>query len=129
MIEEAVYTRLSGYAGLSALVSTRIYPAGEVPQGAVKPYVTYQLISSPRNSVMSRDTVTRPRFQITAWADDYLDAKNVKEQVRLALQRFSGTVSGMVIQAVFIISEYDTFDEESRVNGIVQDFEINYEGA
>lgn len=113
MIEELLFTRLSTFAGLTALVSTRIYPV-IMPQETVKPAVTYQLISSPREVAMGSDPgLVKARFQLNAWATTALEARNVIKQVRLALERYR--VAG--VEDCFIETEYDVFDEAAILHG------------
>ena len=123
MIEETIFTRLSTFAGLAALVSTRIYPV-IMPQGAVKPAITYQLISSTRESCMVKDDgIVRARFQITAWGETFTGVKAVIEQVRQALQRWS--TSG--VQDTYIDGQYDLYDEGAYLHGAAIDAMVVYE--
>jgi hypothetical protein len=43
-MDAALFSRLSSFAGLKALIGTRIYPA-PAPQNAAYPLVTYQEVS------------------------------------------------------------------------------------
>lgn len=109
-IESAIYSRLSGFAGLSALVSTRIYP-NVLAQNATLPAVVYQRISAGRISLMGVDAAVLPaRFQFTAWATGHTAAAAVRDQVRQALQRWSQT-GPPVVQDTYIENEIDLFDE------------------
>lgn len=123
-IESTIYSRLSGFAGLTALVGTRIYPM-ILPQGATYPAVTYQRIATaPRDSCMSEDDgIVRANIQVTAWSETFTNAKAIVDQVRAALQRY--TVAG--IQGIYVIAEYDLFDDEVLKYGASMDFEVVYE--
>lgn len=119
-----MYTRLAGFAGLLALVSTRIYPL-MLPQNPIYPAVTYSRVSGQRESAQQADTgVARVRFNVTAWAETYLAGKEVSEQARLALQRYRGTVSGVVIEDIFCLDGPDLFQAEARVFYFPRDFEV-----
>ena len=48
VIDEGLVSYLSGYSGLTALISTRVY-AFRIPQGATLPCLTVQRISTPRS--------------------------------------------------------------------------------
>lgn len=124
MIEETVFTRLSTFAGLTALVGNRIYPM-ILPQGAVYPAVTYQRVSTyPRESCMGEDAgLARARIQVTAWAATFTGSKEVADQVRQALQRW--TTTG--VQGSYIQGEYDLFDETAEYFGAAVDAEVIYE--
>src|SRR5262245_44537235 len=117
-LEEAVYARLSGFAGLSALVSARIY-LDKAPQGGVFPLVVFQRISALRTSAMGVDTgVVRARIQTTSWATTPGSAKNIKEQVRYALQRWMGTAAGVVVLDSLLVDERDLYDAEAEPAGV-----------
>lgn len=97
-IEASLYSTLTTYAGLTALISTRVY-AEEMPQGATLPCIVYRRISTPRVQAFgSAQTIvsSRPRFQFTCWAPAQggaLVAIGVIGQVRAALQASSYAVT------------------------------------
>jgi hypothetical protein len=114
-LEEALYARLSGFAGLTALTGTRIYPM-RAPATAGYPHVVYQRISTVRPPAFGVDTgVANPRFQVTSWAATPVSAKTVKEQVRLALERWRGTLAGVTVQDAYIAGEMDLVEEQQSV--------------
>lgn len=124
-VEAALVNRLEGYAGLTALVSTRIYPH-RLPQTPTYPAVTYFLVTAlPRDSAMGVDVpIARKRFQFSAWGSTYLSAKNVCEQIRLALQRWSGTADGTTVYDIFVESQNDIDEPDLKVYQCVIDFEV-----
>lgn len=85
-ILELVRARLVAFAGLSALVGTRVY-ASALPPNVTLPALTFHKVSSPRVHTMGGDPgLANPRLQLTAWGATPLAAEQVREQVRLALQ-------------------------------------------
>lgn len=124
-IEDTLFTRLSTFAGLTALVGARIYPL-IIPEGQGKkgPCVTYQRISTePRESCMvADDGYARARIQVTAWGDTYTAVKAVAEQVRQALQRWSATG----VLDTFLLAENDLYDEEALKFGAAIDAQVVY---
>lgn len=86
MIEAALFGHLSTDAGLSALVSTRVYPV-QLPQDADLPAVTFQRIST--RPVTHRDstvpTYSRPRYQFNCWAASFDDAVTLRAALRAAM--------------------------------------------
>ena len=131
-IETELYTRLTTHAGLSALIGTRAYPL-HLPQKPTLPAVTYHRVSAIRVSAMGADTgLVRPRFQIDVWAEEYITqgattgAREVAEQVRAALQRWS-TSSGTIVQDSYFLNEVELFEPDTELVHIALDFEINYE--
>ena len=126
LIEEALFTRLSGFAGLVALVAARIYPV-VLPQDVTLPAVSYQRVSGPRTSAMGSDPgLSHPRFEVSAWSEDYLTAKTVKEQIRAALQRWRGTVSGVVVIDTFLLGERDLYDPATLLYHVPVDVVIHH---
>ena len=109
-IEEGLFAYLSANAGVSALVSTRIYP-NKLPQTVTLPALTYQRIDSPR--VHSHDSsgsvgTARPRFQFDCWATTYAAAKALSDALRGALNGYKGTMgttSPVTVQSALIQSE------------------------
>lgn len=133
-IEQALKTRLTGFAGLAALVSTRVTPMALDQElrdiAAFLDAATFQKISGPRlQSFGAEPGVVTSRFQVTSCANSYAKAKAVAAQVRLALKNQYGTTwSGVVIQNCRIENEMDDLDLEfAGLHRVPQDFIITYE--
>lgn len=128
-LEQAVYTRLTTFAPLVALVADRVYP-GSATQGAEYPFVTYQRISTPRFHAMGVDATTAgARFQLNVYARTenntaYGGAKTVAAQVRAAMRRWKGTVAGVVVQDTMLENEMDLEAPDDRVHGVAIDIMI-----
>lgn len=115
-IEEAVYSRLTTFAGLADLIDDRAYPL-IVPIDALLPAVAYQTIdSNPKFSHGGFSGLTMTRMQITTVAADYASAKEVDQQVRAAFNAVAFTVlvttvdPGITVQGAFIDNSNDDFD-------------------
>ncbi len=128
-VEDAVFSRLTAFAGLTALIVSRIYPV-RIPQNPTYPLASYQKISDVPEHAMGADAgVRRARVQVSAWAPAYSDAKDVAVQVILALSRFRGTIAGITIQEIFFENEVDLgFDLDAQVHQIADDFTVCYVG-
>lgn len=126
-IEADLYTRLTGHAGLSALVSTRVYPL-LAPQDATLPYVTYQRISAPVLHTFARGApATQARFQFDAYAASGLSAQQVAAQLRTALIAMtSDTVS---VYEVLIASSHGDYERETALFRESVDALITYGGT
>ena len=128
-IDSALFSRLSGHAGLKALVSSRIYrpPA---PQNAAYPLVTYQEIDRQPIHVMGGTAgVVHIRYQIDCWAETLAAAKAVAAQVEAALDNYSGTSDGVVIRNSFLDSgQSSPYDDSEGLHRYIQDFLIEYVG-
>ena len=125
-IEDAIVGRMTGYAGLAALVSSRIYAVQE-PQNPTLPYIVFERVSSSKISLMSADTgVSEARFQFTCYGSTYTSARNVVEQVRQCWQRYSGTVSSVVILDTEIETDQDEFDPDTKEYYSIMDIMITH---
>ena len=117
-IETDVFSRLTTFPGLTALVGTRCYPV-RLPQNPILPAVSFFKVSNPR--VFSHDgdsSLQHPRYQFSSWAETYAEAWAVAEQIRLAMQGEWGAGIGIYRNAV------DLFDTEAEWYHIPVDIEI-----
>ncbi|HET6495421.1 MAG TPA: DUF3168 domain-containing protein [Thermoleophilia bacterium] len=106
-IESDLFTALTGYAGLMALIVHRLYPDVR-PQGATLPCVVYKRISTPRAQAFgSAQTVvrSRPRFQFDCWATTAAGALALCAELRAGLLATSFPVT--------LASEYTGRDPDS----------------
>lgn len=113
VIETALYNYLSSYAGLSALVSSRIYPL-VMPQTPTLPVVVYQQVSGPRVHAMGNDPgIMDARYQFACWASAHDDAAAVAQQIRLAFENYSGTMGGAGGGTVYHASVENQFSDHN----------------
>jgi hypothetical protein len=123
-INDALYGYLSTYAGLTALVSNRIYP-DNLPQNPVLPAITFTCISTLRHHEFKNDSkMIDSTIQFTIWAASRKVTKTVSTQLRKALQDYSGIMSSVRISAVLLGDETDDFDDETRLYNTHMEFKI-----
>lgn len=127
-IEDAIYSRASGYAGLSALVGDKISP-GLAHQSDGAPYITYHLINNTRPPAMVSDTgIVRASYQFSAFASTKQEVIDILNQVRLCFQRWSGTESSVTVQQCFIENESDVdYELDTQLHHRYIDIEFIYE--
>ncbi len=131
VLEEGLYSYLSGYAGLTALIGTRIYPV-RLPQGALLPCLTYQRMTTPR--IMTHDTsgmsgtLAEPRLQFDAWAETYKECKDITDQVRAALNGKTGSIgtspNAVTIRAALVDNELSEYYADVELYRIMSDYII-----
>lgn len=127
VVEQGLRARLVGSTAVNSLASTRVYPL-QLPQEPKFPACTYELVSAVRESVMGQDTgQVHARMQVTAWAKTYAAASGLSEGVREAVQRWSGTSTGVVIDEIFIEDEGVFFDEETETHAHTLDLMVHYQ--
>jgi len=119
-----LYSRLSGYAGLTALVDYRIYPATASPTSAT-PYCTYQIIHPQRfYSHQGFTGLVRYRVQVSCVAADPDTARNVATQVIAAMEGWPDANSA--VQSCFHDGDFDEYDEQAEVHHVPVDFLVHY---
>ena len=100
------------------------------------PAITYQRISTPRPLAHNGDQgYAMFRVQINCWAErtvtgsGYAQVKQLAEEVRLALNGFSGTVAGVVVGLIQIDGERDETDPERNFERVLLEASGNYREA
>lgn len=134
VLEEGLFSYLSTYAGLVALIGARVYPM-RIPQGATLPCLTYQRISTPR--ILTHDSsgatgdLAHPRFQFDAWSPTQKAAKAITDQLRAALNGKQGSIgtapSNVTIRSALVESEVPDFDPETKLYRSRSDYFIWHE--
>jgi len=121
---------LKAYAGLTALISTRVYGMF-IPQGATLPCLVVQRISTPRILTMDSSgatgDLTSPRFQFDAWATTQLSTKTISDQVRAALNGKTGSTGGVTLRASLANEEAPTWEPEAELYRTRSEFIIWFE--
>ena len=124
-VESDLYTRLSTYGNLIALVSLKIYPL-TLPQDIELPALTYFKVSDiPEHAMGSDADIKTVRMQVSCWADTYKVVKAIEVQVKAALSRYrSGN-----IQDCFLDGSLDLYDSEVDIFHVPIDFLVFYYGG
>ena len=123
-IEADLYTHLRDHTGLSALISGRVYPL-TMPQDVTLPAVVYQRVTGPREySFTGSSGLAHPRFQVSVWAETYASAKDVAEQIKVALGGYNGGMGsgGTLVYGSFIENELDFYEPDTRLYHVPVDF-------
>lgn len=73
--------------------SVRVYPL-TAPDQVVKPYITYQRISSSSENVLSGNSgLTNTRMQIDVYATTYIESMAIASQIDSLMNGFKQTIS------------------------------------
>lgn len=134
--EKHVYLKLASSPGVARLIGLQIYPIA-VPKNATLPFCIYK-----RNNITRESHLTGPMFmplvnlQIASWALSYDGARELADEVRLALDGHTGTLAGATIQDMRLVSETDDFLDPTAVGAqlppayeVRQLFQIRWEEA
>lgn len=137
IIEDKVAAWLVAQDAIKALIDTRVFPWGKVPEGASYPYVAYARISGRRlRSTLGPTTkVSCPVIQYDAIGRMYADAKLTAEALRFALEdSLPGQLigAGYKVQAVTVKRDQDEnspaiHGDEVAESRVIQEFQIWFE--
>jgi hypothetical protein len=113
--EKHVFQRLVTTPSMARLVGFQVYPIA-VPKNATLPFCIYK-----RNNIVREAHLSGPLFsplvhlQIASWALYYDAARELADEVRLALDGHTGTLSGVTISDIRLVSETDDFLDPTAV--------------
>lgn len=122
--ESALYSYLSGHAGLNNLVSTKIFP-DSVPQDTESPYIFYQEVYREKHYAHSGYvTSSEWSIQISSYATTKDKSRQVADQVSLAMDSWPGV--NVKIGSCQQENEQSTWIEDLGLFVIDQDYLIHY---
>lgn len=114
-IETALYSHLSTQAGITALVSNRIY-ATVPPSSPTYPFITFQIFSNaPEHHMGGAAGLTVVKLQIDAWAFLVQEQQDISEAIRNELDGFRGAMGTelLAIRNCFLETR-NTFEEPDK---------------
>ncbi len=92
VLENALYTYLSTYAGLTTLTSTRIYP-NDLPKQPTYPAVVYELMDGDAYLAMgARPGISFSTYRFNCYATTKSGAVAVAKQIKAALDYKTGSI-------------------------------------
>jgi tetrahydromethanopterin S-methyltransferase subunit E len=114
-IEEQVVAALQGLAG------GRVFP-DVAPEKTQVPYITYQAVGGEPVNFLTGEQPgkTNTRIQINVWAASRIEASQLGAQVEAAMR------AAVALQPEVLTGRMSTFDEITRLRGMLQDFSIWY---
>lgn len=117
MIESDVRAVLVADAAVVALVVDRV-AAGVIPEGEIRPYITYQLVTGQRpGSLSAHGTLRNARIQLSCWSPSYGVAKQIAQAVQDAIE-------ASVLFDVVFIGDVELYDAETALHYVVLDYSI-----
>jgi hypothetical protein len=105
---KALRARLIDDATMFGLVGNRIYP-GRAPQKPTMPYIVYHRISTVRSATLDTGNTKVPevRMQVDVIATTQSEVETILNQMRLVMDNFRGTSSGVTVLGVSVDDEQD----------------------
>lgn len=100
ILEEALRGVLLADTALAGLIGGRMYPE-RAPQGAARPLVVFELVSTGRDYTHEGDSgYRRQRVQFNAYAERYATARAVADAMADVLSGFCGHLGGLDISGI-----------------------------
>lgn len=124
-LDAALFSRLSTFAALTALVSAAKISALTAAQGVVTPYVVWQEIDDiPDYSHQGRSSLRHPRVQVSSYASSLGNAKAINAQVMVALETWPSANAD--VQDVSVENVIPLYDAATTLFAVISDFFIWY---
>ena len=112
---KAIYKLLKDSSTVGAICADRIYPE-LAQQDADAPFVVYTVVdTTPSDTKTSTSKVDTARVELFCVGDNYETIMDLGIAVRGALDRQSGTISGVQVQSVNFDTSDIQFDPDQRV--------------
>lgn len=113
--EKHVWLRLVTEPRVARLAGFQVY-AIAVPKNAVMPFCLYKRANITRESHLV-GPMYQPvvNLQIASWAMNYDQVRELADEVRLALDGRTGTLAGVTISDMRLVSETDDFLDPTAV--------------
>lgn len=110
---KAIYSILTSDSDVNAIVGNRVYPQ-IAAQGASFPFIVYLLDDlEPSDTKSGVSTLDEVRYEIVAAAETYAVLADLTEKIRTALDRYTGTVAGVVIDSIQF-TDLDTANDDNN---------------
>ena len=111
-LSTAIYTLLHANATIHTAFTHRIYP-GVAPMEVTLPCIIFDIGDIQAEHTASTDTAfDRVALTVTVIDSTYSDVETYAQNVRTALDRYSGTSDGEVIEIILYENQQPGFDPE-----------------
>lgn len=128
-IREGLRAFLLADSAIAALVAARVYPV-TMAQGNRQTCIVYTRVSGEGDHHMQGASgLSRPRFQVDAWAADPDQAEALSDKVRKRIDGFRGMMGDVRVQGCFFLNERDDFDAEVGMYRSSRDYAIWHEAG
>lgn len=126
-VESEIYARLTGLAGVTALVLQRVYP-NVAPQNVESPYITYRRVSETRMRVFNPGSglIHESRFQFDLYTQEFGQVVALEAQVIAALNEWDNEAGTPPILDSTLSTRLQTWEQGSQLHHAVLDFVLSY---
>ena len=128
-VEHALLKHLLAQSALTTLVGERIYYVN-APQDVETPYIVFFKVSATRErSLTGTSHLVTSRFQFSIFSETYYAAKQIAEQIQLALQDKNNEIiggTGGVRVSIQYDNEQDLYESEVGLYHVPVEYLIDY---
>lgn len=125
-IYTALYDRMVGFAGITALVSTRIFRL-KAQDNCPLPFVTVKRLNATRDMTIDGDWgLVEALFYIDIFAETEGETESIGAQILLCLNGLKGVFSGVDIKSILSDDEGDSYEAEVAVFRKTLSFYVTY---
>jgi len=124
-VGKVIYDVLKNDVDVAALVSTRIHPV-YAPQESAYPLVTFSIPKGTRflETKDGASTLDFVPLSVDCFSETYDECADLAEKVRVALDRYTGTVATITVDNIVIDEFENDFDEDINKYWNTLDFTI-----
>ena len=123
-VGKAIFYLLDNSTDLTAIVGTRIYPE-VAQQDAPLPYVVYNISNNePSDTKREPSKLDTANIEVNCYSTSYTEVIDMAVAVRAALDRVTGTYSGVNVQSIAYMNEVIDFDEGQRAYNVSSDYDV-----
>lgn len=119
--EPAIFYRLATHPGVARIVGFKIFPVAVPQEDDNGNEVTFPFIVYRRPNNRREHTLSGPIFepslsiQVASWASTFDEARELGDQVRLALNGHAATIGPVTIHSMRLSSEIDDYLDQAEV--------------
>jgi len=126
ILGKCIYNILTNDTDVSAVISTKVFPALAIEDIAY-PYITYtQNSHSFSDAKCGKSTLDIIEYSIELHSETLTELNDLGIKTRNALDRYKGTIEGLEIQSVKYVSEDISYNDEDRVYIKTQTYSFRY---
>ena len=123
-VGKAIFYLLDNSTDLTAIVGTRIYPE-VAQQDAPLPYLVYNISNNePSDTKREPSKLDTANIEVNCYSTSYTEVIDMSVAVRAALDRVTGTYSGVNVQSIAYMNEVIDFDEGQRAYNVSSDYDV-----
>lgn len=125
-LSKGLYTYLQSVTAITDIVSDRVYPQ-HLPQNPVLPAITYTIISEdPVHDMQGSSGLNNATIQLDGWAETDDDRRELKREIRNALDGYKGAMGSVTVQAVLLVNRFNAFDDDIENYRSINEFMFWY---